>query len=161
MSLVRPGYTLALNAEEVDAVFETPLSFLMDPANHVRHAREWKGSLRHYYAMPLRRALYLGRHRRHAAEPVREALRRMTRAIIEELLLFLVPFALFALWLIARRRTPLARVHWDGNVSWLVLAGLAVAGVWLVVTGLTAPRGTGPYVPAHMENGRFVPGHID
>ncbi|PSC06850.1 hypothetical protein SLNSH_00220 [Alsobacter soli] len=85
----------------------------------------------------------------------------MTRAFIEEFLLFLVPFALYALWLVARRQTPLAKVHWEGNVSWLVLVGLAVASGWLIYTGLTARRGTGPYVPAHMENGRFVPGHID
>ncbi len=82
----------------------------------------------------------------------------MTRALSEELLLFLVPFVLFALWLAVRRRTPFARVHWDGHVSWLVIAGLVVALGWLVCTGLTAQRGTGAYVPAHMENGVFVPG---
>ena len=37
---------------EVAAVFETPLSFLMTPANHQRHEREYKGVLRAYYAMP-------------------------------------------------------------------------------------------------------------
>nr|WP_244643984.1 CoA pyrophosphatase [Alsobacter metallidurans] len=52
LAVVEPGFELALNADEVDAVFETPLSFLMDPANHEQHAREWKGALRHYYAMP-------------------------------------------------------------------------------------------------------------
>ena len=35
-----------------DEVFETPLDFLMDPANHQRHGREWKGIYRSYYAMP-------------------------------------------------------------------------------------------------------------
>jgi 8-oxo-dGTP pyrophosphatase MutT (NUDIX family) len=52
VSLVEPGFTLALNPGEVDAAFEVPLAFLMTEANHERHAREWKGSLRHYYAMP-------------------------------------------------------------------------------------------------------------
>lgn len=37
---------------EVAAVFETPLSFLMNPANHQRHEREYLGILRAYYAMP-------------------------------------------------------------------------------------------------------------
>ncbi len=37
---------------EVAAVFETPLSFLMNPANHQRHEREFRGALRAYYAMP-------------------------------------------------------------------------------------------------------------
>jgi 8-oxo-dGTP pyrophosphatase MutT (NUDIX family) len=40
------------HAGEVAAVFETPLGFLMDPANHQRHEREYAGVLRAYYAMP-------------------------------------------------------------------------------------------------------------
>ena len=39
-------------AHEVADAFEVPLSFLMDPANHEIHAREWKGRIRQYYAMP-------------------------------------------------------------------------------------------------------------
>jgi 8-oxo-dGTP pyrophosphatase MutT (NUDIX family) len=52
VALVRPGYTLTLNPQEVEAVFETPLSFLMDEANHQIHVREWGGRQRRYYAMP-------------------------------------------------------------------------------------------------------------
>jgi 8-oxo-dGTP pyrophosphatase MutT (NUDIX family) len=52
LALVEPGAPLAVNRQEVDAVFEVPLAFLMSPENHQRHAREWKGALRHYYAMP-------------------------------------------------------------------------------------------------------------
>lgn len=40
------------HAGEVADVFETPLSFLMDAANHERHEREFRGALRAYYAMP-------------------------------------------------------------------------------------------------------------
>jgi 8-oxo-dGTP pyrophosphatase MutT (NUDIX family) len=40
------------HAREVADVFETPLSFLMNPANHERHEREYRGALRAYYAMP-------------------------------------------------------------------------------------------------------------
>ncbi len=36
---------------EVADVFEVPLSFLMDPANHRREQREYKGLTRAYYAM--------------------------------------------------------------------------------------------------------------
>lgn len=49
---VAPSYSLILNPHEVADAFEVPLSFLMDPANHQLHAREWKGNLRRYYAMP-------------------------------------------------------------------------------------------------------------
>ncbi|MBB33900.1 MAG: coenzyme A pyrophosphatase [Hirschia sp.] len=37
---------------EVDEVFETPLSFLMNPDNHKRHEREFAGAMRQYYAIP-------------------------------------------------------------------------------------------------------------
>lgn len=49
---VEPGFSLVLNAEEVDNTFEVPLSFLMESANHQQHTREWKGMTRKYYAMP-------------------------------------------------------------------------------------------------------------
>lgn len=52
VALVEPPFSLTLNPSEVDAAFETPLSFLLDPANHRREGREWKGHFRTYYAMP-------------------------------------------------------------------------------------------------------------
>jgi 8-oxo-dGTP pyrophosphatase MutT (NUDIX family) len=52
VALVRPGFTLALNAAEVEEAFETPLAFLMDPTNHQLHEREWQGLKRKFYAMP-------------------------------------------------------------------------------------------------------------
>ncbi|MFM8745366.1 MAG: CoA pyrophosphatase [Aestuariivirga sp.] len=52
VGLLRPGFTVTPHEAEVAAVFEVPLSFLMDPAHHERHARDWQGKLRHYYAMP-------------------------------------------------------------------------------------------------------------
>ncbi len=52
VALAPPDAELRLNAIEVEATFETPLSFLMDPSNHQTHAREWKGQQRRYFAMP-------------------------------------------------------------------------------------------------------------
>ncbi len=49
---LEPGFALALNPDEVEEAFEVPLGFLMDPANHQRHSREWQGTRRYYYAMP-------------------------------------------------------------------------------------------------------------
>ena len=49
---VIPNYALTLNASEVADVFEVPLAFLMEPANHRRDSRDWKGITRQYYAMP-------------------------------------------------------------------------------------------------------------
>ena len=52
VALVKPGFTITPQANEVSAVFEVPLRFLMTPANHEKHSREWQGRLRYYYAMP-------------------------------------------------------------------------------------------------------------
>lgn len=52
LALLEPDPPLRLNRDEVEAAFEVPLAFLMTEANHQRHAREWKGALRHYFAMP-------------------------------------------------------------------------------------------------------------
>ena len=48
---VKPGFSLTLNTSEVDVSFEVPLAFLMDQANVQKHAREWQGMMRHYYAI--------------------------------------------------------------------------------------------------------------
>ena len=49
---VRPGFELHINKSEVDDAFEVPLAFLMDPANHQMHSKEFRGMERSYYAMP-------------------------------------------------------------------------------------------------------------
>lgn len=52
LSVVRRGFTITPNPHEVESVFEVPLSFLMNPENHQRDSRDWRGILRHYYVMP-------------------------------------------------------------------------------------------------------------
>ncbi|MFI5014559.1 MAG: CoA pyrophosphatase [Hyphomicrobiales bacterium] len=52
VALVDPALQLALNPVEVAGVFEAPLSFLMDPANHEVQSRELRGRTRRFYAMP-------------------------------------------------------------------------------------------------------------
>jgi 8-oxo-dGTP pyrophosphatase MutT (NUDIX family) len=49
---VRPGFKLRINHSEVDDAFEVPLAFLMNPANHQVHRKEFRGMERSYYAMP-------------------------------------------------------------------------------------------------------------
>ena len=49
---VTPGFELRISAAEVDDAFEVPLAFLMDPANHQLHSKEFRGMERSYYAMP-------------------------------------------------------------------------------------------------------------
>lgn len=52
VAIVEPGFRLVLNTAEVADTFEVPLAFLMDVANHKKHSREWRGRLRHFYAIP-------------------------------------------------------------------------------------------------------------
>ena len=52
VSVLRPGFTVVPQQAEVKDVFEVPLAFLMNPANHERHSRDWQGHTRYYYAMP-------------------------------------------------------------------------------------------------------------
>lgn len=52
VALVTPPFELRLDAHEVEEAFEVPLSFLLDPANHQRHAREFQGRQVQFFAMP-------------------------------------------------------------------------------------------------------------
>jgi 8-oxo-dGTP pyrophosphatase MutT (NUDIX family) len=49
---VKPGFKLSINPAEVVDAFEVPLAFLMNPANHQIHQKDFRGVLRSYYAMP-------------------------------------------------------------------------------------------------------------
>jgi 8-oxo-dGTP pyrophosphatase MutT (NUDIX family) len=52
VALVQPDFELRPNAFEVADAFEVPLDFLMNPANHHRHAFEWEGVRREWFSMP-------------------------------------------------------------------------------------------------------------
>jgi hypothetical protein len=85
----------------------------------------------------------------------------MSRTFLE-ISLFLAPFAVYAIYLFATERDAREKEHWRLKV----LAICAVAGCVLVIASLIGfahfggapPSGT--YIPAHMENGKLVPGQI-
>ena len=52
VALVREGFALQAQPDEVDDIFEVPLSFLMDAQNRQTQSREWKGMTRHFYVYP-------------------------------------------------------------------------------------------------------------
>ena len=52
IGIVDPRFTLDPNPREVAQVFEVPLGFLMNPANHKRGSRFWEGEERFFYTMP-------------------------------------------------------------------------------------------------------------
>jgi hypothetical protein len=84
----------------------------------------------------------------------------MVRPVATALILFLIPFALYAVYLWATRSGVLDTSSWRLQVlAWLTIAALClvIAGVFLTVEFSGAPPHSA-YVPAHMENGRLVPG---
>ncbi len=84
----------------------------------------------------------------------------MIRPVLTEIGIFLIPFAVYAVFLIATRSGVLAQSSWPVHL----LAKLVLGSLLLVVVSFillahfsgAAPNST--YVPAHVENGRLVPG---
>lgn len=84
----------------------------------------------------------------------------MIRPLFTEVALFATPFMLYAVFLWATRARVIDPEGWSLNV----LLGLTIAafglmiGSFLVLAQFSgAPPGS-TYVPAHLENGKFVPG---
>jgi len=84
----------------------------------------------------------------------------MIRPISTEIALFLTPFAIYAAYLVATRAGILQPSAW----TMPRLAGLLIAALILVVGSFLllaqfsgAPPGS-TYVPAHIEDGKLVPG---
>jgi len=49
VGVVPPDLALAPHEDEVAAVFETPLAFLLAPGNHARRSTMWEGRDRHFH----------------------------------------------------------------------------------------------------------------
>jgi len=84
----------------------------------------------------------------------------MWRPVFYEIILFLIPFALYAAWLVLRHRiNPTRSSAWhDAPFIGLIVAALAVTALGMLAVGHLdkAPAGSA-YVPAHLENGKLVP----
>ena len=84
----------------------------------------------------------------------------MIRQALTEIGIFLIPFAVYALFLVATRSGLTARTSW----ALKIVARLVVGSLLLVLLSLillaqfsgAPPQST--YIPAHMENGKLVRG---
>ena len=84
----------------------------------------------------------------------------MIRPAFTEIGIFLIPFAVYAAFLLATRSGLLLQTSWPLPI----VAKLAVGSLLLVVVSFVllahfsgaSPNST--YIPAHIENGRLVPG---
>lgn len=52
VGLVHPPFTVAADTLEVAEIFEVPLAFVMNPANHEVRVLQWEGGERRFFAMP-------------------------------------------------------------------------------------------------------------
>jgi hypothetical protein len=84
----------------------------------------------------------------------------MIRPVLTEIGIFLVPFGIYALFLIATRSGVMVQSSWPIQL----VARLMLGSLLLVIASLVllahfsggSPNST--YIPAHIENGRLVPG---
>jgi len=84
----------------------------------------------------------------------------MIRVGITEIVLFLAPFVLYAVFLWATKAGVMDIESWPlSRLAWLtIVALLLVVGSFIYFAQFSgAPPGS-TYVPAHIENGKFVPG---
>lgn len=86
----------------------------------------------------------------------------MIRPILIELLLFLTPFAAYAFLLWAKSHGVFDPEHWPlRTVAALTLAALLLMAISAIVTvQLSGDPPGSVYVPAHVEDGRLVPGTV-
>ncbi len=86
----------------------------------------------------------------------------MIRPILTEVLLFLAPFAIYALYLIATRNGVFTTSSWDLRVIGIltVVALLLLFGSFFLLAQFSGHPAGSNYVPPHMENGKLIPGQF-
>ncbi len=84
----------------------------------------------------------------------------MIRTVLTEIGVFLIPFAVYAIFLIATRSGVTLPASWPLDMlAKLTLAALVLVIIsFLMLAELTGAPPNSTYVPAHIENGRLVPG---
>lgn len=84
----------------------------------------------------------------------------MIRPVLTELLLFVTPFVLYAVFLWATKAGVMDVESWPlSRLAWLTMAALAlVLGSFLYFAHFSGSKPGSEYIPAHLENGKFVPG---
>jgi hypothetical protein len=87
----------------------------------------------------------------------------MLRFVAFNAVFFLLPFAVYAAWLVATRGSANNLGDWPGRtIAYLAIGGAVLMAIALLffINFQGAPPG-GKYTPAKVEDGKIVPGHID
>jgi hypothetical protein len=86
----------------------------------------------------------------------------MIRPVLTELAFFLAPFAAYALFLWLTKAGVIDRASWPPKVlaSLAIIALVFMIGSFVILAHFSgAPPGS-TYEPAHVEDGKFVPGRV-
>ena len=86
----------------------------------------------------------------------------MIRPVLTELALFVAPFVIYALFLWATKTSVLDRAWWSMKVmlTLTIVALLLMIGSFIYLVHFTGMPHDGTYVPAHVEDGKLVPGRV-
>ena len=84
----------------------------------------------------------------------------MIRPAFTEILIFLIPFAIYAAFLVATRSGLLQQSSWPVHIIAKLVIGsfLLVIVSFILLAHFSGAPPNSTYVPAHIENGKFVPG---
>jgi hypothetical protein len=84
----------------------------------------------------------------------------MIRPAFTEIGIFLIPFAVYALFLVATRSGLMLQSSWPVHIiAKLVLGSLVLVIVsFILLAHFSGGSPNSTYIPAHIENGRLVPG---
>ena len=84
----------------------------------------------------------------------------MIRPAFTEVLIFLIPFVVYALFLLATRSGLLLQTSWPVHVIAKLVLGalLLVIASFVLLAHFSGAPPNSTYIPAHIENGKFVPG---
>jgi len=84
----------------------------------------------------------------------------MIRPVLTEVGIFLIPFVAYALFLVATRSGVFVQASWPAHlVAKLVFGSLLLVVVsFMLLAHYSGAPPDSTYVPAHIENGKFVPG---
>jgi Family of unknown function (DUF6111) len=84
----------------------------------------------------------------------------MIRPAFTEILIFLIPFAVYAVFLVATRSGLLLQSSWPVHIIAKLVIGsfLLVIVSFILLAHFSGAPPNSTYVPAHIENGKFVPG---
>jgi hypothetical protein len=84
----------------------------------------------------------------------------MIRPAFTEIGIFLIPFAVYALFLVATRSGLLVQSSWPIHIIGRLALGALVLVVisFILLAHFSGAPPNSTYIPAHIENGKFVPG---